>query len=268
MLQTGTSRLIGDPNLSKERLNQFDVGLRYETDYLKFGISGFYSLINDYITYDANRVSSLGLSQVIFSNTDLATLAGTELYLQANVTKWFSPFATISYVQGIDQTHVDNRRGTQFTRVDSNGTQFSSRLDSSRRRDPATGNFATDTEPLPQIPPMETRLGFRIHGSQDVPKWQIELSTRIVNGQNAVAASLGERVSAGFTTVDIRGFYQVNKNFLITAGVENLGDRLYREHLDPIAANLLRSGAGGLANDVPVLFRPGTNFFLNTQLSY
>ena len=268
VLQTGTSRLIGDPNLSKERLNQFDVGLRYDTDYLKFGISGFYSLINDYITYDANRISRLGLSQVVYTNTDLATLAGTELYFQANVTKRFSPFATVSYVQGIDQTHVDNRRGTQFTRVDANGTPLTSRLDSSRRRDPATGAFATDTEPLPQISPMDTRLGFRIHGAQDVPKWQIEVATRIVSGQNSVAASLGERVTGGFTTVDLRGFYKVNKNFLITAGVENLGDRLYREHLDPIAANLLRSGASGLANDVPVLFRPGTNFFLNTQLSY
>lgn len=265
VLQTGTSRLIGDPNLSKERLNQIDVGLRYDTDYLKFGISGFYALINDYITYDANRISRLGLSQVVFTNTDLATLAGTELYLQANVTKWLSPFATLSYVQGIDQTHVDNRRSTVFTRVDSNGTEFTSRLDSSRRKDPATGNFATDTEPLPQIPPMETRLGFRIHGTQDIPKWQIEIATRIVSGQNAVATSLGEVRTPGFTTIDLRGYYQVNTNLLLTAGVENLGDRLYREHLDPIAANLLQDATG---TSVPLLFRPGTNFFFNVQYKY
>ncbi len=266
VLQTGTSRLIGDPNLSKERMHQFDVGLRYDTDYLKFGISGYYALINDYITYDANRISALGaLSQLTYSNTDLATLAGTELYLQANVTKWFSPFATISYVQGIDQTHVDNRRGTVFTRVDANGTTFTSRLDSSRRRDPATGVFATDTEPLPQIPPMETRLGFRIHNPQDTPKWQLEVSTRIVNGQNAIATSLGEVRTPGFTTIDLRGFYQVSKNFLITGGVENLGDRFYREHLDPIASVLLQQNTGVA---VPLLYRPGTNFFLNTQLTY
>ncbi len=265
VLQTGTSRLIGDPNLSKERMNQFDVGLRYDTDYLKFGISGFYAMINDYITYDANRLSSLGLSQVVFTNTDLATLAGTEVYLQANVTKWLSPFATLSYVQGIDQTHVDNRRGTVFTTVDANGTVLTNRLDSSRRRDPASGAFATDTEPLPQIPPMETRLGFRIHGTQDVPKWQIEVATRIVSGQNAIATSLGEIVTPGFTTIDIRGFYQVNKNLLITAGVENLGDRFYREHLDPVASNLLQNATGV---SVPLLFRPGTNFFFNTQYTY
>jgi iron complex outermembrane receptor protein len=265
VLQTGTSRVIGDPNLSKERMHQIDIGLRYDTDYLKFGISGFYALINDYITYDANRVSQLGLSQVVFSNTDLATLAGTELFLQANVTKWFSPFATISYVQGIDQTHVDNRRGTVFNRIDANGTPFTSRLDSSRRRDPATGAVATDTEPLPNIPPMETRLGFRIHGTDPVPKWQIEVISRIVSGQNAIARSLGEVATPGFTTIDLRGYYQLNENLLLTGGVENLGDRLYREHLDPIAANELQRQTGV---GVPLLFRPGTNFFFNVQYKY
>jgi iron complex outermembrane recepter protein len=266
VLQTGTSRVIGDPNLSKERMHQVDIGLRYDTDYLKLGISGFYALINDYITYDANRVSQLGLSQVVFTNTDLATLAGTELFVQANVTKWFSPFATVSYVQGIDQTHSDNRRGTVFNRVDASGTPFTSRLDSSRRRDPATGAMATDTEPLPNIPPMETRLGFRIHGTDPVPKWQIEVVSRIVSGQNAIARSLGEIASPGFTTIDLRGYYQVNENLLLTGGVENLGDRLYREHLDPIAANQLRSLTG--ETSIPVLFRPGTNFFFNMQYKY
>lgn len=258
VLQTGTSRVIGDPNLSKERMHHIDIGLRYDTDYLKFGISGFYAMIQDYITYDANRVSQLGLSQVTFTNTDLATLAGTELFMQANVTKWFSPFATLSYVQGIDQTHVDNRRGS----IQANG----SRLDSSRRRDPSTGSAATDTEPLPNIPPMETRLGFRIHGSDPVPKWQIEVVSRIVSGQNAIARSLGEIATPGFSTIDLRGYYQLNENLLLTGGVENLGDRLYREHLDPIAANQLRSLTG--EGSIPVLFRPGTNFFFNVQYKY
>src|SRR5438067_9525118 len=36
-------------------------------------------------------------------------------------------------------------------------------LASSRRNDPATSQFATETEPLPQIPPLELRSGFRIH---------------------------------------------------------------------------------------------------------
>ncbi len=252
VLQQGTSRLIGDPSLSKERTNQFDVGVRYDSEYFRAGARGFYSFINNYITYDANRISNGGLSQVVFTNTNLATLAGTEFYLQADVNRWLSPFATLSYVQGIDQTHVDRRRNPG--------------LASSRRRDPATRAFATDTEPLPQIPPLETRLGFRIHGTDPQPKWQIELSTRIVSGQNSVASSLGELATPGFTTVDLRGFWQARENLLFTAGVENIGDRLYREHLDPISSNVLRATTRNTT--VPVLFRPGFNFFFNTQLTY
>ncbi len=251
VLQQGTSRLLGDAQLSKERLNQFDIGVRYDTQYLKAGVTGFYSLINDYITYDANRVSKTGLSQVVYTNTDLATLAGTEMYLQANVTKWLSPFATLSYVQGVDQTHVDRRRSPD--------------LSSSRRKDALTRSFATDTEPLPQISPLESRLGFRLHGVQDVPKWQVELSARVVTGQNAVASSLGEVATPGFTTFDLRAFWQVTDRLLVSGGVENFGDKLYREHLDPISANLLQQQTG---RAVPVLFRPGANFFFRSELRY
>ena len=257
VLQQGLARTIGDPNLSKERLNQFDVGLRYNSEYLNAGITGYYALINDYITFDANRISPLGLSQIVYTNTDLATLAGTEMYLQTNVTKWLSPFATLSYVQGVDQTHVDNRRNA----VQPDGI----RLNSSRRDDPATRSTATQTEALQQIPPMETRLGFRLHGTDDIPRWQVELSARIVTGQNSVATSLGEINTPGFTTFDIRAFWQLHKNLLLTGGVENIGNKLYREHLDPVAANLLTARTGVV---VPQLYRPGTNFFFRTELRY
>jgi len=251
VLQQGTSRLIGDAQLAKERLNQFDIGLRYDTQYLKAGVTGFYSLINDYITYDADRVSATGLSQVVYTNTDLATLAGTEMYLQANVTKWLSPFATLSYTQGVDQTHADRRRNPG--------------LASSRRKDAVTRTFATDTEPLPQISPLESRLGLRVHGTQDAPRWQVELSARVVTGQNAIASSLGEVATPGFTTFDLRAFWQVTDRFLVSGGVENFGDKLYREHLDPISANLLQQQTG---RAVPVLFRPGANFFFRSELRY
>jgi hypothetical protein len=51
----------------------------------------------------------------------------------------------------------------------------------------------------------------------------------------------------------------------MTAGVENLGDLLYREHLDPIASTILRAETG-----VPVapLYRPGVNFFFTSQVTY
>jgi outer membrane receptor protein involved in Fe transport len=72
--------------------------------------------------------------------------------------------------------------------------------------------------------------------------------------QGLFAASLNEQRTGGFTIVDIRSFWQVTPSLLVTAGVENVGDRLYLEHLDPRAGNLL--------------YRPGTNFYLATQYKY
>ena len=57
--------------------------------------------------------------------------------------------------------------------------------------------------------------------------------------------------------------------WLLTAGVENFGDKNYREHLD------LRTGTFPLTNPVtgqvevgPGLLQPGVNFYFGAQLTY
>jgi outer membrane receptor protein involved in Fe transport len=244
VLQQGTSRLIGDPHLDPEKLTQFDVGLQADLGRVRGGINGFYGWVHDYITFDQNK-GGPGLTQVVFTNTDLATLAGGELFALADVNDWLTAFGTLTYVQGIDQTH--------------NRTPRAANLASSRRNDPATGQFATATEPLPQIPPLESRLGLRLHNPQPDRRWQLEVSARIVTAQNSVATSLGELRTPGFTVFTVRGFWQVNDSILLTAGVENFGNKFYREHLDPISGNIL---------GVSPLFRPGTNFYFGSQVTY
>jgi outer membrane receptor protein involved in Fe transport len=244
VLQQGTSRLIGDPNLKPERLTQFDLGLRADYEWFQVGGSVFYGWVNNYITFDQNK-GGPGLTQVVFTNTDLATLAGSELYGQMDLASWLTGFGTLTYVQGIDQTHNVNRRAPN--------------LASSRATNPATGQFATDTEALPQIPPLESRVGLRFHDRSPQRKWQVEFSARMVASQNNVATSLGEIPTPGFTTFNIRSYWQASERVLLTAGVENLGNRWYREHLDPISGNIIGVGA---------LYRPGTNFYFGTQFTY
>ena len=62
----------------------------------------------------------------------------------------------------------------------------------------------------------------------------------------------------GFAVLDLRTYWQVNDKLLLTAGVENLGDAVYREHLDPIAGNAFGDP----------LFRQGYNFYFGSQLTY
>ncbi len=244
VLQQGTSRLIGDPALAKERLKQFDVGMKADYGWLKGAATGFYAFFDDYITFDQNR-GGPGITQVVYTNTDRATLAGGEVYVQADMTAWLTPFANAAYVQGVDRTHTDDRRPAGIA--------------SSRRTNPQSGERADASEPLPQIPPLEIRSGLRLHAPTKTPRWQVEFSARSVFGQDSVATSLNELPTPGFTVFDIRSYWKATDSLLLTAGVDNFGDKLYREHLDPISGNIL---------GVDPLFRTGTNFYFTAQYTY
>jgi len=232
VLQQGFNRVIGDPHLKEERLTQIDLGLRADFEVVRAGINGYYSWVDDYITYDLNRGGANTINQVIFTNTDLATLAGTEIYGEVDVLEWFTPFVTVAYVQGRDRTHIDNRRPGNLV--------------SSRR--------TMTTEPLPGIPPLELKGGFRLHDGTTANRWNVTFLVRSVMGQNLIAASLGELPTSGFTVFDVRGYYRVNDSVTVSAGLENLGDKFYREHLDPRAADQL--------------WRIGTNFFSSVEVKY
>jgi outer membrane receptor protein involved in Fe transport len=117
--------------------------------------------------------------------------------------------------------------------------------------------FNTQTEALPGIPPLEFRYGVRFHQACKAPKWTVELGFRTDLAQDNVAVSLNELPTPGFTVLDLRSFWQPSDHWLFTAGVENLTNHFYREHLDP------RSGAPS-----DLLFRPGTNAYITAQLKY
>jgi outer membrane receptor protein involved in Fe transport len=243
VLQQGLNRLVGDPHLSPETSRQLDIGLAANYERLRFNVNGFYNWIDNYITFDQNKTSTAlagALTQVVFTNTNEATLAGGEAYVEYDLLDFFTPFGSMSYVQGEDLTHIDNRRGTFMGNP----------LTSSRR--------TVDTEPLPGIPPLELRGGFRIHDPAKKPKWSIEFVARSVMGQDNVATTLGELPTSGFTIFDLRAFWQVNDLLLVSGGVENIGDKLYMEALDPRAGNFFGNP----------FFRPGTNFYVTAQLSY
>jgi len=237
ILQQGFSFVTGDPGLNPERLWQIDLGLRADYGDFRAGIHGFHAWVRDFITYESTLsnvggvVDALG---VTFVNTDLATLAGGEIYGEYDWNSWLTPFASLSYVEGRD--HSRGNRGTNIQDANGNDLEFS------------------DEEPLPGIAPLESRFGFRIHEPVEKPRWGLELAARVVDNQDRIASSLLERETSGFTTWDFRSYWQATDCLLLVAGVENFTDKNYREHLD------LRTGTGVL--------QPGTNFYTGLELRY
>lgn len=256
LLQNGQNTATGDPELAPERLWQVDVGLELDQGAVRGGLSGFHAWIEDYITFEnlrvfvgppAGQVEQVSLQYV---NTDLATLAGAEAYLEFDYNESITPFVTLSYVEGRDH----DRRGSFASKRSNNGQP--------KEKTPGlprgfySGVPGGAKEPLPAIVPLESRVGFRLHPPGDQPDWGIELYARIIDNQDRVAASLLESPTPGFTIWNIRSFWHASDRLQFVAGVENFTDKNFREHLD------FRSPSG------ISVFQPGVNFYFGSELNY
>ncbi|MCA9128113.1 MAG: TonB-dependent receptor [Planctomycetales bacterium] len=237
-LQSGLTYLGGDPDLKPETLRQIDFGGVCNYERFTGGANWYYAWIDDYITYDSLTpgAGQEGLTAGAgFVNTNLATLTGVELFGQLEATRSFTFFGLLSYVEGTDRT----RNETTYL----GDTTVDRSLES-----------GSDVEPLPGIPPLDSRVGVILHDSSPNRLWAIEYSLRAVGRQDRIAATLDEIATPGFVTMDLRGYRNYGNGWLLTGGVENLTDRFYREHLD------YRSGLG--------VFRPGIGFYSGLELNY
>ena len=102
--------------------------------------------------------------------------------------------------------------------------------------------------------PLEATLGLRLSDASE--RWQVEWSVRVVDNQDRVATSLFVLPTPGFATVDMRSYWQVDERVLLTAGVTNIGNRNYQEHVDPHAR------AVGFN-----VYQPGVNFYFGTEIT-
>ena len=250
LLQNGLNTVTGDPRLQQERRWQVDAALSWDHGPVRGRLGAYHAWVNDYITFENlsvvtgppfGQVEQVNLKYV---NTDLARLWGAEFYMEADASRWLTGFASASYVGGRDET----RNGTFATRQSTGAGNAGTRVSGLQR-----GAFSFIAggaeEALPGISPFEATIGLRLHEAAPDPIWGIEISARLVDDQDQLAVSLLETKTPGFTVWDLRGYAHLTDRWLVIAGVENFGNRTYREHLD------FRS-----ANGIQVL-RPGANFY-------
>lgn len=108
--------------------------------------------------------------------------------------------------------------------------------------DPETGT------PLPFMPPLQASLTLR-RDFQGALRWA-EVEWAGAHRQDRVASSAGEPPTPGWGVLHVRGALEAG-GARVTAGVENVFDRLYRGHLDP-----------------RTLYRPGRNVFVKVARSF
>ncbi|MDZ4783231.1 MAG: TonB-dependent receptor [Planctomycetia bacterium] len=237
LIQSGFSRVVGTPELDKERNTQIDVSL--EADYCcwRGKIGGFHGWVNDYITYQANRVVDPTGAQVLNTvNTDLATISGAEVSGEYDLNRRWTVFSSARYIYGRDQEI---------------------------------------NAPLPGIYPFDSRFGVRLQDPCGGKRWGSEFFVRAVNDQdqlgdlritNTSVIDTFESRTPGFTVYNIRGYYNVNDNFNIIGGIDNLFDKQYLEHLDLRIAAQPVSGR----TDIPQLrvLSPGFSPYVGAEWTY
>ena len=103
--------------------------------------------------------------------------------------------------------------------------------------------------PLPQIPPLETRFGLNWQSGN----WSSAGLIRLVKAQHRTALNQGNVVgkdfdmSFGFTIFSLNAAWQIMPRAKISAGIDNLFNKTYSEHL-----NLAGNSAFGYSADTPV----------------
>jgi iron complex outermembrane recepter protein len=242
--QQSFSVLFGNPNLKAERRYQIDLGLNRSNSRLRGGVNGFFAWIENYITYDSLIPTAFFYQ---YTNTDLATLAGFDMYAEYDVASCLTAFGTAKYVEGRDLSR--NSNGLFGFTMNTTRSEITNR----------------DHEPLPAIPPLEGRVGLRLHPAGPRQNWGVEFSSRIVNHQYQIATSLNELPTPGFTTYDIRGYWKPTQAWTLIVGFENLTDKNYLEHLDPhgrVETFFPPPASLGL------VYRPGFNAYFSAELVY
>ncbi|MEB5932180.1 TonB-dependent copper receptor [Pseudomonas mosselii] len=211
--------------IKPEKTTQLDFGIQYRDERLEAWASGYVGQVRDYILFDYQR-NMMGSLTSQAQNVD-ARIMGGELGAAYKLTENWKADATLAY---------------------------------------AWGKNSSDGKALPQMPPLESRLGLTY--SRDT--WSVGALWRLVAEQNRIAKNQGNVVgkdydtSSGFGVFSLNGAYKVNNNIKLSAGVDNLFDKAYAEHLN-LAGN---AGFGYPASATEPVNEPGRTFWTKVDFSF
>lgn len=223
--------------LNPEKTAQLDIGLHYAVGDWRGALSGFYSKVGDFILIEQGckntggvylgRAATCGMGQSLVSiaRNVAATTYGGEASVGWRASETLKFDGALSYVRG---------------------------------------NNDTDGLPLAQLPPLELRLG----ASYDDRTFSAGGLLRAVAAQEWVAANQGNiagqdiGATGGFAVFSLNAGYRLNRRTQLTAGVDNLFNRAYAEHL---------SRAGSMVSGFVQTTRinePGRNLWLQVAVAF
>lgn len=219
---------IGEVNafagIQPERTTQLDIGMQFRTTRMDAWISAYAGRVDDFILFTYSTGGMMGSISSV-ANVD-ARIRGGEAGVEYRPAQRWKLGGTLAYAWG------ENR---------------------------------TQGRPLPQMPPLETRISL----AYDDTRWSFGSVLRGVAGQDRVAPEQGNVVgrdlssSSGFAVFAINGGYRFTDTVQLTAGIDNLFNRTYSEHL-----NLAGSADFGFPAYPVRINEPGRLAWLKLNLTY
>jgi iron complex outermembrane receptor protein len=206
---------LGNPQLKPEANHEFDLGYRFNgTKAGNVEVSGFFSYVTDFIIGERVPPSEvkpqtkgvLGVKR--FTNTDEAYLTGFEAsFVSSPSYKWIVKF-NAAYTYGWNPEAVKH--------IYEDGQVVEEQI--------------VNNDPLAEIPPLEINAGFgwKLIKGRFIP----ELNLRYAAAQNRISESYGEQATPSFTVVNLDLQYRFSKYLIVYAGIKNLFDTNYYEHLN------------------------------------
>ena len=192
------AEFVGNPNLVPEQSLEYNVATTLLVQRATLGVDVFVRRINDYITVapDPNIPKRLPLSpETVFR------------YVQTDAARFVGFDATAESPAG---PWLDLRASWSYVRAEDE----------------------LFNEPVFGIPPFEQRYSVDFHNPSRT-RW-VELVVASTAAQNRVATRRLETMTAGWTTVDLLAGLETSQGLTIRAGVHNLTDTFYFNHLNSL----------------------------------
>mgnify|MGYP000891228647 CR=1 FL=1 len=211
--------MVGNPQLKPETNNQADLIFQFETIATDFSINLFSSFLHNYISSEIDPALK----------PRLVTSPGVRRFV--NIEKARMSGFEMSWKQQI----------FSFLKHDFN----------------LVYTYALNPEldePLPEIPPME--ITYRLTCSFLRNKIQPEVFFRHAFKQDRIAVSYGETESPAFDVVDLKCLWLPVKAITVSAGIQNLFDVAYYEHLSRKAP------------DKKPIYSPGRSFYATVTFNF
>lgn len=212
--------LVGNPSLDPETKAEFNTGAELHGGWLQLGAHLYCAYVWNYILETGiatDDVNGDGTDDLIRGFVNTdALLAGGELEGRINLSQSWSIPFAMAYVRGRN---------------------------------------VSDDRDLPLIPPFNGHVGIRWEWEKSVRPWA-EAMLRAASRQERIDPQFPETETPGYQVVDLRGGIQLPAGFSLEAGIGNLFDQDYAEHLNRTAA--LPAGDLAQGEKIPM---PGRYFY-------